>query len=142
MINDRKISLKMEYDNICKHVPEFKRFHHLDFSWARLAVITRIFGFEVKGHKTDGLVAMADMLNHKRPNETSWTFDDARNAFTITTTKRILKGGQIFDSYGRKCNSRYFVNYGFSLDNNEDNQVALFFSVPKEILRIKLKLKS
>jgi len=84
---------------------------------------------------------MADMLNHKRPNETSWTFDDTRNAFTITTTKRILKGGQIFDSYGRKCNSRYFVNYGFSLDNNEDNQVALFFCVPKDDPTYQIKAK-
>jgi histone-lysine N-methyltransferase SETD3 len=132
MISDRKISLRMEYDNICKYVDEFKQYHYLDFFWARLAVITRIFGFEVKGQKTDGLVAMADMLNHKRPNETSWTFDQSLNSFTITTTKRLLKGSQIYDSYGRKCNSRYFVNYGFSLDKNEDNQVAMFFKLPQD----------
>jgi histone-lysine N-methyltransferase SETD3 len=102
-----------------------------EFFWARLAVITRIFGFEVNNRKTDGLVAMADMLNHKLPNETSWHFDQGLHAFTITTTKRLLKGAQVFDSYGRKCNSRYFVNYGFSLDTNEDNQVALFFSLPR-----------
>jgi len=132
MISDRKVSLKLEYDNIVKFVPEFAKYHYLDFFWARVAVITRVFGFEVKGKKTEGLVAMADMLNHKRPNETSWTFDDSRNAFTITTTKRILKNGQIFDSYGRKCNSRFFVNYGFALDKNEDNQVAVFFNLDKE----------
>lgn len=130
MIEDRKISLKMEYDNIVRFVPEFAQYHYLEFFWARLAVITRIFGFEVGSHKTDGLVAMADMLNHKRPNETSWHFDNGLNAFTITTTKRLLKGAQVFDSYGRKCNSRYFVNYGFSLDSNEDNQVAMFFTLP------------
>lgn len=130
MISDRKISLKDEYDNIVAHVPEFSRHHHLEFFWARLAVITRIFGFEVGSHKTDGLVAMADMLNHKRPNETSWHFDGSLNAFTITTTKRLLKGAQVFDSYGRKCNSRYFVNYGFSLDTNEDNQCCMFFRLP------------
>lgn len=141
MISDRKISLKLEYDNICKYVPDFKQYHYLDFFWARLAVITRIFGFKVDGRKTDGLVAMADMLNHKRPNETSWTFDESKRAFTITTTKRLLKGAQIFDSYGRKCNSRYFVNYGFSLDFNEDNQVAMFFSLPKEDTCYQIKVK-
>jgi hypothetical protein len=51
MIEDRKYSLKMEYDNIVKYVPEFGRYHHLDFFWARIAVITRVFGFEVKGKK-------------------------------------------------------------------------------------------
>lgn len=141
MIEERKVSLKMEYDNIVKHVPEFGEYHYLDFFWARLAVITRIFGFKVDNRKTDGLVAMADMLNHKRPNETSWTFDQSRNAFTITTTKRILKGAQIFDSYGRKCNSRYFVNYGFSLDTNEDNQVAMYMSIPKGDPNYQMKLK-
>jgi len=112
------------------------------FFWARLAVITRIFGFKVNGKKTDGLVAMADMLNHKRPNETSWSFDQSKNAFTILTTKRILKGSQVFDSYGRKCNSRFFVNYGFTLDFNEDNQVAIFFDLPQNdpVSQIKGKL--
>ena len=131
MISDRKISLKSEYDNICKYVPSFADYHYLDFFWSRLAVITRIFGFEVGNVKTDGLVAMADMLNHKRPNETSWTFDNSINSFTITTTRRLLKGAQIFDSYGRKCNSRYFVNYGFALDTNEDNQTVIHLSLPK-----------
>jgi len=92
MIADRKVSIQNEYDNICAHIPEFKRkYHVLSFEWARLAVITRIFGFEVGTHKTDGLVAMADMLNHKRPNETSWHFDNSLGAFTITTTKQLLK---------------------------------------------------
>merc|ERR1719253_2082069 len=84
------------------------------------------------GRKSDGLVPMADMLNHKRPHETAWNYDDSKGAFTITTTKRLLKGAQIFDSYGRKCNSRYFVNYGFSLDVNEDNQVAMDFALPPQ----------
>jgi histone-lysine N-methyltransferase SETD3 len=128
MISNRKISLRMEYDAIAKFCPEFAAYHHLEFVWARLAVITRIFGFEIGTYKTDGLVPMADMLNHKRPHETMWTFDNGLNGFTITSTKRLLKGAQIFDSYGRKCNSRYFVNYGFSLDENEDNQVAMNFS--------------
>jgi len=141
MIEDRKEELKAEYDNIVKYVPEFGKFHYLDFFWARVAVITRVFGFEVRGRKTEGLVAMADMLNHKRPNETSWTFDDSRNAFTITTTKILLKNAQIFDSYGRKCNSRFFVNYGFALDFNEDNQVALFFNLNKEDPTFQIKSK-
>jgi hypothetical protein len=38
---------------------------------------------------------MADMLNHKRPNETSWTFDNGKNGFTITTTKKLLRGAQV-----------------------------------------------
>ena len=75
-IRARQASYALEYKNICSHVPEFSRFSEADFLWARLVVLTRIFGITVQGKKTSGLVPMADMLNHKRPPETYWTFDD------------------------------------------------------------------
>jgi len=121
-IADRIDSLRREYDNIRRAVPEFAVYSHEQFIWARLVVITRIFGLVIQGNKTDGLVPYADMLNHKRPRETKWTFDDDRYGFLITSLKTIQRGEQIFDSYGRKCNSRFFVNYGFALDENEDNE--------------------
>jgi histone-lysine N-methyltransferase SETD3 len=37
------------------------------------------------GHRTSALVPQADMLNHYRPRETKWTFEDDKQAFTITT---------------------------------------------------------
>lgn len=123
-IADRIDSLRREYDNIYKAVPAFAKFTHEEFVWARLVVITRIFGLVIEGNKTDGLVPYADMLNHKRPRETKWTFDDAKYGFVITSLKTIQRGEQIFDSYGRKCNSRFFVNYGFALDDNSDAEAG------------------
>jgi hypothetical protein len=36
----------------------------------------------------------------------------------------LQRGDQVFDSYGQKCNSRFLVNYGFALEENEmDNEV-------------------
>ena len=116
----------------CRHVPEYRSFGLEEFVWARLVVITRIFGLVVNGNKTDGLVPMADMLNHKRPRETSWTFDDSRGSFTITSLRPMSRGEQIYDSYGRKCNSRFFVNYGFSLEDNEDNQIAVWVGLIRD----------
>jgi len=66
---DRVDSLTREYNNLCEAVPEFKKFTYDEFVWARMVVITRIFGFYINGRKTDGLVPMADMLNHKHPND-------------------------------------------------------------------------
>jgi len=107
----------------------------------RLAVITRIFGLVINGNKTDGLVPMADMLNHKRPRETSWTFDDKRNGFTITSLKALSRGDQVYDSYGRKCNSRFFVNYGFALEENEDNQTMIPLAIPPNDSVFQMKLR-
>ena len=134
-IQDRIDSLRTEYDNIKAHVPTFARFSHDDFVWARLVVITRIFGLVINGVKTDGLVPYADMLNHKKPRDamdtdTKWTFDDAMNGFTIISLKTIQRGEQVYDSYGRKCNSRFFVNYGFALQNNEDDNEAVLRCTP------------
>jgi len=143
-IHDRVESLRNEYDNICKHVPQFKRFRHTgecpNFVWARLVVITRIFGMMINETKTDGLVPMADMLNHKRPRETKWSYDQKKRGFIITALQGIRTDSEIFDSYGRKCNSRFFVNYGFSLEKNIDNEAGLTFTLDKTHPQLQMKL--
>eukprot|EP00494_Astrolonche_serrata_P031845 UN32114 len=108
-IKDRIESLKIEYNNLCLYVPEFRQFSHEQFVWARLVVITRIFGLIINQVKTDGLVPLADMLNHKRPRETKWCYDWNSNGFVINSLCAIKQGGEVLDSYGRKCNSRFLL---------------------------------
>jgi len=84
---------------------------------------------------------MADMLNHKRPRETSWTFDNTRQSFTITSLKELLRGEQIFDSYGPKCNTRFLVNYGFALEYNEENMCQIPISIPTTDPHYALKIR-
>jgi histone-lysine N-methyltransferase SETD3 len=31
----------------------------------------------------------------------------------------------VFDSYGKKCNSRFLLNYGFIVEENDANEVAI-----------------
>merc|ERR1712130_732135 len=128
-IDDRLESLRLEYEALCGAVPEYARFSQNDFVWARLVVITRIFGLVIDGVKTDGLVPMADMLNHRRPRETKWTYDQSKQGFVISALQVIKGDAEIFDSYWRKCNSRFFVNYGFSLEKNPDNEARLEFNL-------------
>lgn len=33
------------------------------------------------------------------------------------------------DSYGKKCNSRFLLNYGFYLENNDANEYPLKFEL-------------
>ncbi|EKU20979.1 set domain containing protein, partial [Nannochloropsis gaditana CCMP526] len=103
-----------------------------EFKWARMCVCSRNFGLEVNRIRTAALVPYADMLNHQRPRETKWTFDNARQAFTITTLQPIAPGAQVYDSYGQKCNHRFLLNYGFAVENNREadnfcpNEVGLW----------------
>merc|ERR1711968_355303 len=63
---------------------------------------------------------MADMLNHYRPRETSWTYDNAQAAFTMTSLKQLQGSAQVMDSYGKKCNSKFLLHYGFTIESNRE----------------------
>eukprot|EP00954_Amorphochlora_amoebiformis_P029444 1393171-Amorphochlora_amoeboformis.AAC.1 len=142
MAKNRMESLKVEYDGIVKSCPAFRKYMFLEFVWGRLAVITRIFGLNIHGKKTSALVPYADMLNHITDKQTDWQYDDKRKGYTMITNRGVARGEQIFDSYGRKCNGRYFVNYGFTIDQNfVDNDAVFRASLPPDDPHYRMKLK-
>ena len=104
-------------------------------------VSSRIFGITVNVVKTDGFVPYADMLNHKRPRQTTWYYSDERKGFIIEACDDIPRGEQVYDSYGKKCNSRFFLNYGFINLNNDANEVPLIVQLNKEDPGYEIKMK-
>jgi histone-lysine N-methyltransferase SETD3 len=84
-IEDRNEAISEDYYAICQIAPLAKICTLQEFKWARMCVCSRNFGLQIDGHRTSALVPHADMLNHYRPRETKWTFDEDRQAFTITT---------------------------------------------------------
>jgi len=85
-ISDRIDAITDDYYAICQVAPKLQDIATLEeFKWARMCVCSRNFGLQIDGHRTSALVPHADMLNHHRPRETKWSFDDELQAFTITT---------------------------------------------------------
>ncbi|EWM25607.1 set domain containing protein [Nannochloropsis gaditana] len=132
-IEERKRAIEADYAAIADVAPSLPSICSVEeFKWARMCVCSRNFGLEVNRIRTAALVPYADMLNHQRPRETKWTFDNARQAFTITTLQPIAPGAQVYDSYGQKCNHRFLLNYGFAVENNREadnfcpNEVGLW----------------
>eukprot|EP00940_MAST-03C_sp_MAST-3C-sp2_P001998 g1998.t1 len=119
-IYERKRNIRSDYDTICGVLPEFKEFSFENFLWCRTAVGSRNFSIVVQGKKRTAMVPMADMLNHFRPREASWTFDNAQMSFTMTSLKTIGRGLQVMDSYGKKCNSKFLLHYGFTIECNRE----------------------
>jgi Rubisco LSMT substrate-binding len=72
-------------------------------------------------------------LNHYRPRETKWTFDEDLQAFTITSLQHICPGSQVYDSYGQKCNHRFLLNYGFAVEDNRELDGFCPNEVPLEL---------
>eukprot|EP00543_Licmophora_paradoxa_P005589 CAMPEP_0202444688 /NCGR_PEP_ID=MMETSP1360-20130828/3655_1 /ASSEMBLY_ACC=CAM_ASM_000848 /TAXON_ID=515479 /ORGANISM="Licmophora paradoxa, Strain CCMP2313" /LENGTH=398 /DNA_ID=CAMNT_0049060717 /DNA_START=381 /DNA_END=1577 /DNA_ORIENTATION=+ len=135
-IADRNEAIAEDYHSICQVAPELYDLCSLEeFKWARMCVCSRNFGLQIDGHRTSALVPHADMLNHFRPRETKWTFDEEKQAFTITTLQSIPAGAQVYDSYGQKCNHRFLLNYGFAVEDNREldgfcpNEVPIELSV-------------
>jgi protein-histidine N-methyltransferase len=87
------------------------------------------------------MVPLADMLNHNVPRQTAWEFTNKVNGFTITTLQNISEGDEIYDSYGRKCNTQLLANYGFALLNNDSNRCCLMLLVPSTDPKYALKMR-
>lgn len=119
-IAERKRNIRSDYDQLCKAAPEFARFSYDTFLWCRTAVGSRNFGISVNGDKRTAMVPFADMLNHYRPRETSWTFDNSVQGFTMTSLTNLKPGQQVMDSYGKKCNSKFLMHYGFTVESNRE----------------------
>ena len=106
-IDERNVAIEADYIAICSIAPQFAAYVTLDeFKWARMCVCSRNFGLIVNGVRTAALVPYADMLNHYRPRETKWQFDDNSQAFTVVSLQPIASRAQVYDSYGQKCNHR------------------------------------
>ena len=124
-ILEKKEDMKNDYHKLCEYLPDFKQFSYLKFIEARVLISSRIFGIAIKENKTDVLAPFADLLNHKRPRQTQWYFDDNLQSFVIQATENIKEGSEIFDSYGKKTNARFLLNYGFCLDDNDTSEYLL-----------------
>lgn len=120
MIKERVTDLRKDYETVRTTDPLFD-VPFMDFCWARTTVCSRIFGLVIDGVKTDAMVPFADMLNHRVPKHTSWNYSQQLEGFIIESVQDIEKGEEVFDSYGKKCNSRFLLNYGFVMEDNEAN---------------------
>ena len=94
---------------------------------------SRAFNILINGIETAAFVPFADMLNHKRPKHTKWSYCDEQQGLVIKALDDIPRGDQVYVNYGNKCNSRIFLNYGFVSDQNNDaNEVPLIASIDEE----------
>ncbi len=125
LLQKKKKEMKEDYELLTHVIPGYSKYDYNLFRKMREVISSRVFGVTIKGKKNDIIAPYADMLNHKRPRQTHWNFDDTCNAFIIKSVTNVKKGDEVFDSYGIKCNSRFLLNYGFTVENNEDNEFKI-----------------
>ena len=88
------------------------------FLYYRLIVGSRVFSYQKKGSKYNGLVPWVDLLNHNSKPNTKWFYDNTKNKFVLQATRDILPSHEITDTYGSKDNLQMLLYYNFYLPNN------------------------
>ena len=68
------------------------------------------------------LVPQADMFNHAKEPNTSYTFDEN---FELKADQDIKKGEEILGNYGQRSNHELFFNYGFLEKHNRNNEIYI-----------------
>ena len=123
-IEEELEEIKYDYNLIAREIPEFGNKYSLeDYKKAKMLVVSRNFGVTMHGQSTNIQVPLADMFNTENPKNSYWYYDDLRNGFVVEASRDIAKNEQLFDSYGKKCNYRFFLNYAFiNLDKNGENE--------------------
>jgi protein-histidine N-methyltransferase len=117
VIRERKKGFMKNYKILCRACENFSKICSVKkFMWTRSIIGSRNFGIFVDNIKQSAMVPFADMLNHSASVNTKWYYK--KNAFLLDSTKSIKVGGEITDTYGIKCNSKYLLYYGFTLHDN------------------------
>lgn len=140
-IRSRNLELEDEYNEIINFLPDYENKNKItldDFIWAKIVVTSRGFNLKIKEKKIVCLVPLADMLNHSKNFTTFWSFNSDKQSFILSSIDNI-NIGEVFDTYGYKCNSRYLINYGFTLSScnmsyNNNYNCAVLFINPENIL--------
>jgi histone-lysine N-methyltransferase SETD3 len=94
-IFEKRDDIRRDYEHICKRISEFEKYSFKEFCEMRMAVSSRIFCVKIEGRKTDVLAPMADLLNHKRPRQTHWVYDENHKSFIITALENIKEGEEV-----------------------------------------------
>lgn len=113
------------------------------YLWASMIFKLRSFpGYLLKDSSTDPvnyqqedsaiLLPVIDLLNHSPAAKVVWSVENDK--FVFSTNSPLKAGDQLFNNYGQKGNEELLLAYGFCLDNNEADSVALKVKVPFEML--------
>jgi histone-lysine N-methyltransferase SETD3 len=118
--------IKKDYEILSEKIINFSNKNsYEEFCKIRCIISSRIFGLMINNKKNDIIAPFADLLNHKKIKETKWFYSENEEFFGVISLKNINKDFEVFDCYGRKNNLRYLLNYGFAIENNEDDDIQI-----------------
>jgi hypothetical protein len=127
-----KEMLLSRYATLAERVPGFARFTPDAYLWAQHVLISRTFGLTVAGKLVRCFVPVADMLNHRPSPRLVWGNTEDGDAFVLVAREPVEPGEEVHISYGIKPSCRFLLSYGFVPEDNPDDTLVLYLSVPED----------
>ena len=98
------------------------------FGWAFAAAASRAFRSKNFTSEEGGgqvLIPMLDLISHANEPNCEIVLNEEKSVYELITLRPIEEGEEILISYGPLSNEEFFGDYGFSVDDN-DNDELLF----------------
>ncbi|AGO13060.1 AaceriAFL100Wp [[Ashbya] aceris (nom. inval.)] len=96
------------------------------FLWGHLVLTSRAFPERVLRADCDEsavvLLPVLDLLNHSTDARVEWS---GKDGFTIRQLEPLRKGQEVCNNYGGKSNEELLLGYGFAMEDNLFDHVAL-----------------
>lgn len=127
------------YEKITSQVfgnDQFPWFSFRAFLWAHLIFLSRAFPEYVLNPSTDTskimLLPVIDLLNHNYNAKVEWLRLD--DSFCVRCLMPLSKGQEVLNNYGGKGNEELLTGYGFVMENNVFDTVALRIKLPTDTI--------
>jgi hypothetical protein len=104
------------------------------YLWAHSVLTSRAFSLSLlheDEQQTEAAVAeeillpFLDMLDHSPDTAIEWIGDPVTHTVSFRTPKAIAAGSTLINNYGPKSNEELLLGYGFTVENNPYDTVAL-----------------
>ena len=121
--------IKKAYKRLLKHY----EIDYSNFLESFIHVVSRNFGRKNSEFFEDinTMVPFLDLLNHDNNYNTDFKYDDKKFRFILYAIKDIEIGEELTDFYGEVNNLDLFINYGFTIKNNQ-YKIPLYFKIKNE----------
>ncbi|KAH3664295.1 hypothetical protein OGAPHI_004647 [Ogataea philodendri] len=110
----------------CHYPPQFSW-----FLWAHLILTSRAFPYRLINPKAPSnavmLLPIVDLFNHKAGSKVTWL--PSQSQFGIRIEETVGQGEELFNNYGPKGNEELFIGYGFTIPDNEHEQLQLSINI-------------
>ncbi|AET37944.1 protein-lysine N-methyltransferase Ecym_2195 [Eremothecium cymbalariae DBVPG len=131
------------YNMLIKH-PKDGEPHWLSFQafiWSHLIFTSRAFPERILNSTCEIsnviLLPILDLLNHSQHSKIEWAGDNG--VFSFRKLEPVEVGDEIFNNYGGKSNEELLVGYGFVIEDNKCDYLALKIKPPFPVLKSMLK---